>query len=576
MSVKEDNANLISNEIIKILNKSGVEETSIIIENPPTSDLGDMAVPMFKYSKMLKQSPAVIAEKVAADLRSSDLVERIDIKGGYLNIFLKRNSIASKILSEIVSKKENFGNLAKKDENVLVEFSCPNTNKPLHLGHCRNNVLGDAVSRIYNKAGYNVKKVNLINDRGIHICKSMIAYKYWGNGTTPESVGKKSDHFVGDYYVKYAVESEKNKDLEKEAQDMLLLWEQKDKVVIDLWKKMNNWAIDGIKDTYKKMKIDFDYYQFESNTYIYGKDIINKGLENGVFYKEPDNSIWVNNEDVGLDKKILLRNDGTSIYITQDIGTAVKRNEEFGFDRMIYVVGSEQIYHFQTLFAILKKLGYKWAESCYHLSYGMVNLPEGKMKSREGKVIDADNLIDLLTEMASESVNEKHPEWSAEEKADISEKIGLSALKYYLLNFTTSKDVMFMPEKSISFDGNTGPYLQYVTARINSLLSKAGVDVNGTMLPNNYNFVDSEWNIILKLLDFEKAIEVSAANYSPMEICAYLYDLTKLFNKFYHDLPILNAENQDEKNVRLLIVKSVDIVLKNGLELLGIEPLERM
>lgn len=243
---------------------------------------------------------------------------------------------------------------------------------------------------------------------------------------------------------------------------------------------------------------------------------------------------------------------------------------------MIYVVGSEQIYHFQTLFTILKKLGYKWAENCYHLSYGMVNLPEGKMKSREGKVIDADNLMDLLTEMASESVNEKHPEWSAEEKTDISEKIGLSALKYYLLNFTTSKDVMFMPEKSISFDGNTGPYLQYVTARINSLLSKADVDVNGITLPANYNFVDSEWNIILKLLDFEKAIEVSAANYSPMEICAYLYDLTKLFNKFYHDLPILNAENHDERNVRLLIVKSVDIVLKNGLELLGIEPLERM
>jgi len=554
---------------------SDLDIGDIISETPPKKEFGDIAIPMFKFSSILKQKPFDIANKVKTEIEKSNLVEKIDIKGAYLNIFFNKKLIANDILNLAIAQKENFGKQDDKKEKVVVEFSCPNTNKPLHLGHCRNNVLGDSISRIFKFNGFDVKKVNLINDRGIHICKSMLAYKMFGNNTTPEKENKKSDHLVGDFYVKYAKEAENNSELEKDAQKLLILWEQNDKDTIELWKKMNKWAIDGILETYNKMGISFDEFEYESINYLYGKEVVDEGLTKKVFYKEDDGSVWINNEDVGLDKKAVLRGDGTSIYITQDLGTAIKRQEKFGFNRLIYVVGSEQIYHFKTLFEILKKLGNKWANDCFHLSYGMVNLPEGKMKSREGKVVDADNLMELLFDMAKDAINEKQKELSDAEKAEIAKKVSLSALKYYLLNFSTIKDVMFIPEKSISFDGNTGPYLQYTTARINSLLLKAGNYSQTNISESDYNFNSDEWNVISYLLDFTDSITKSCENYAPVEICTYLYELAKLYNKFYHDNQILNQEEK-VRNIRLLISQATLITLKNGLNLLGIEPLERM
>ena len=433
----------------------------------------------------------------------------------------------------ILKKESSFGRQDKKNEKVILEFSCPNTNKPLHLGHCRNNSIGDALARILDFSGYDVVKVNLINDRGIHICKSILAYKKFGNNTTPEKENKKSDHLVGDFYVKFAKESANDQSLEKEAQDMLVLWEKGDREVIDLWKKMNKWAIDGIKETYKRMGIEFDQYEYESINYLFGKEVVNDGLEKKVFYRNDDGSIWVNNEDVGLDKKIVLRSDGTSIYITQDLGTAVKRHEKYDFDKMVYVVGSEQEYHFKTLFAILKKFGYKWALDCRHLSYGMVNLPEGKMKSREGNVVDADNLMDMLFDMSVKVIEEKNQELTGDEKRETAQKISLAALKYYLLNFSTSKDVMFIPEKSISFDGNTGPYLQYTTSRINSIFNKSSSEIDpADDFIGDYQLNEDETNLAIQMMEFEESVVKAGENLSPLDVCTFLYDLARIYNKF--------------------------------------------
>lgn len=579
--ISEDFIKQVKEKILSVLSEIAGKEVAelpeLVTEIPPQQELGDLAFPMFKYAKELHMAPPKIAAEIQNKLTDCELIAKSEIKGPYLNVFLNRGILSKAVLSETLEKKENVGTQSAKNEKVLIEFSCPNTNKPLHLGHCRNNVLGDSIARIYKKAGFDVTKVNLINDRGVHICKSMLAYQKFGNNSTPESLNKKSDHVVGDFYVKFAIEADKDSNLNKEAQEMLIKWEAKDPEVRALWEKMNGWAIGGIEETYKKMGISFDCVQRESETYILGKDIVQQGLDKGVFYKEKeDNSVWIDNEDVGLDKKIVLRGDGTSIYITQDIGTLVKRQELFGFDRMIYVVGSEQIYHFQTLFAIMKKLGYKWADKCYHLSYGMVNLPEGKMKSREGKVVDADNLMEELQQLSFEVVCEKHPDWTEEDKKEIARKISLGALKYYLLNFNTGKDVMFDPKKSISFDGNTGPYLQYTTARINSLLKKAA-DVNFDLeILKDYSFRDEEWQVVSKLMQFDHAITQAAAEYSPLEICNYLYDLVRLYSKMYHELPIVTAEKQEEKNVRLMITKAVQYVLTSGLEMLGIDALEKM
>lgn len=582
MIVKEDFVNRIKEQVQNALLRigAGVFTTEafpeLIVETPPSLELGDIAFPMFRFSRVLKMAPAQVAQRVKDELHQSDLICEIQVKGAYLNLFFDRSLLSRAILMEILQKKEEVGTQPAKNQKILVEFSCPNTNKPLHLGHCRNNILGDSISRIFKKAGFDVKKINLINDRGVHICKSMLAYQLFGNGITPESAGKKSDHLVGDFYVKFAAEQAAHPELEKQAQELLVKWEDGDPATLELWKQMNQWAVDGIRETYRRMGISFDHYQFESETYQLGKDIVETGVGRGVFYRESDGSVWIDNEDVGLDKKIVLRSDGTSIYITQDLGTAVKRQELFQFDRMIYVVGSEQVYHFQTLFAIMKKLGYEWAKDCYHLSYGMVNLPEGKMKSREGKVVDADNLMELLYQMSFQVVAEKHPEWQEEEKSCAAEKISLGALKYYLLNFNTAKDILFLPEKSISFDGNTGPYLQYSTARIHSLLTKAGNVQGDPNLLQDYPFEKEEWEVISQLMNFDYAVLQAAAEYSPLEICSYLYELARSYNKMYHELPILGADNEISKSVRLMITQAVQYVLKAGLSLLGIDSLERM
>jgi len=575
-TVKEVVIEEINGVIIDSLSKLNCIVDNIVTEIPPDLSLGDAAYPMFKYSSALKMKPYDIALSVKNDLDAArSFIEKTEVKGGYLNVYFNKTAVSKKILPLIIAKGADFGKGRRLNQKVLVEFSSPNTNKPLHLGHCRNNAIGDSLSRILDFYGYDVIKLNLINDRGIHICKSMLAYKLFGAGATPDSVGKKSDHFVGDYYVKYANEVKNAPDMEKEASDMLRLWEEGDPSTIELWKKMNGWAISGIKQTYDRMEINFTDIEYESNLYLLGKEVVAEGLKKGAFYKEPDGSVWVNNEDVGLDKKALLRSDGTSIYITQDMGTAVERQKKYKFDKLVYVVGSEQIYHFKTLFAVFKKLGYEWASNCYHLSYGMVNLPEGKMKSREGNVVDADNLMDLLYQMALDAINDKEREMSAVEKSAIAEKISLSALKYYLLNFSTAKDVMFIPEKSISFDGNTGPYIQYTTARINSLMSKSGAPVDNADIPDDYTFNEDEWGIISYLLEYEKSVKIAAAEYSPVEICSYLYNLSKLYNKFYHDNQIL-SEGDVVKKVRLAISKSVLIILTSGLNLLGISSLERM
>jgi len=575
MSIRFNFISQIDNLILNYLKSLNDNIDNVVSEIPPSNDLGDIAYPMFKYASILKIKPFDIATKVKEAISNNPLIEKVDIKGAYLNIFLNKKIVTNTLIKEILEKRGNFGKENRKNIKVLIEFSSPNTNKPLHLGHCRNNVIGDAISRIFDFYGYDVIKINLINDRGIHICKSMLAYKLFGNNTTPEKENKKSDHLVGDFYVLYAKESSKNPELEKLAQDLLIKWENNDKETVELWKKMNKWAIDGIKETYKRMGINFDVFEYESEVYQYGKEIVKEGLEKNVFYKESDGSIWINNEDVGLDKKVLLRSDGTSIYITQDIGTIVNRSKKYNFDRMIYVVGSEQIYHFKTLFAILKKLGYKWADNCYHLSYGMVNLPDGKMKSREGNVVDADNLMDLLYKMAIDTIEEKNRELTEEKKKEIANKISLAALKYYLLNFSTIKDITFIPEKSISFDGNTGPYIQYTTARINSLLKKSGKYTFPETKNLNYQFNIDEWNLISQLLNFEESIKKAVENYSPLEICDFLYNTSKLYNKFYHEYPILTAD-EEVRNFRLALSEATLQLLKNGLNLLGIEPVEKM
>ncbi|MCG8569035.1 MAG: arginine--tRNA ligase [Spirochaetes bacterium] len=568
--------NQVNQIIMDALKKLDITETDIITEIPPKRELGDLAYPLFKYAKTLKKSPVQIAEELKINIPVNGLIEKLESKGPYLNIFFNKNKVAQDLLTTIINQDIQFATSEPRNEKVVIEFSSPNTNKPLHLGHCRNNVLGDTVARLMKKIGYEVVKLNLVNDRGVHICRSMLAYDHFGNGATPQDTGKKSDHFVGDYYIKFTQEAEKNPELEKETQTMLQRWEEKDPEIRNLWKKMNHWTLEGLQETYKRMGIQFDEIQFESDTYLLGKDIIQQGLEKGVLYQKTDKSIWIDNEDVKLDKKILMRSDGTSIYITQDLGTAYKRYDKYQFSKMIYVVGSEQNYHFQTLFASLKKLGYDWVDHCYHLSYGMVNLKEGKMKSREGTVVDADNLMDTLYNLSKKIIKEKQPDWDDIEQEKVAEKVGMAALKYYLLNFSTTKDFLFIPEQSISFEGNTGPYLQYTCARLNSLLNKAGNYSKDPQYLKNYAFNFEEWQVISNLLEFEKVIEKAALTLSPIDICTYLYNLTKYFNKFYHDHPIATAKEENIRVVRLMISQAVHTVLKIGLSLMGIEALERM
>ncbi|MDR1074626.1 MAG: arginine--tRNA ligase [Treponema sp.] len=575
----------IADAITALLAENGLPETvaasSVVVEIPPQSSMGDLGFPMFAYAKLLRKAPPQIAQSTLEKLAASGASGGAKVMGPYVNIFLDRAETVLELLNEsALREKGGFGKPdTLKGARIMLEFSSPNTNKPLHLGHLRNDILGESMSRILAACGADVHKVCIINDRGVHICKSMLAYQAYGEGKTPESERIKSDHFVGKWYVRFNQMSKEYPGVEEKAQDMLRKWEAGDEEVTALWKKMNEWAVTGMKETYKRTGVSFDAYYFESKTYLLGKDEIARGLEKGVFYKADDGAVMIDLSAEGLGEKALLRKDGTSIYITQDIGTAIFRHEDWAFDRLIYVVGSEQQRHFKTLFSILDKLGYEWAKNLYHLSYGMVNLPEGKMKSREGTVVDADDLLDSLKEMALQETKGKEREAAVGNPDEIAEKVALGALHYYLLQVSAAKDMLFNPKESLSFNGDTGPYLQYMGARISSMLRKAalkdGAPARPTAKPKMLSG-DAEWEVVKTLLDYNSAIAAAAEKMDSSVVAAYLYSLSKSFSRFYHDCPILNADNPDLVAARLALSEAALFVLKDALNLVGIPFLDVM
>ena len=598
--------------ITGFLKQAGVEEkidpAQVVAEVPPSAEMGDLGFPMFAYAKLLRKGPPQIAQMVAAELQkeTSDAARAgSQAVGPYLNVRLDRGETARGILAQMLpaGKENGIGRPGTlKGKKVMVEFSSPNTNKPLHLGHLRNDVLGESVSRILEACGAEVRKVCIINDRGIHICKSMLAYQEHGKGKTPESEGVKSDRFVGEWYVLFSkdlkeeVEALEKKGLKKKdaeaqaplmlrAQELLRRWEAVDGETVELWKKMNAWAVDGMKQTYLRTGVSFDKYYYESDTWLLAKDEVLKGLERGIFYREEDGAVAVDLSAEKLDKKILLRSDGTSIYITQDFGTAINRHKDWPFDQMIYVVGSEQQYHFKVLFILLDKLGYPWAKNLHHLSYGMVNLPEGKMKSREGTVVDADDLINSLRDMAVAEIREKDREQAVGEVETAAEKVALGALHYFLLQVSPSKDMLFDPKESLSFNGNTGPYLQYMGARISSLLRKAeesgSVDEAGSAgsaVEPRFELLsaDAEWELVKNLGAYNDTLAASAANMDPSLLAGYIYELAKAFSRFYHDCPVLAAEEPELARARLALCRAVLLVLRDALNLVCIPFLEVM
>ncbi len=558
----------------------GVQE--IIVERPPNPALGDIAFPMFQFARHLKASPNGIAKDVFERIQEDKSLEqygRIKVSGPYLNVQLNRAYIIDGVVS-VISEKGVYDYPKKLlNKRIMVEFSCPNTNKPLHLGHLRNDAIGESVSRILQFCGATLKKVNLINDRGIHICKSMAAYREFSGNSSPESEGLKSDHFVGKYYVKFNEWADKSDEADAIARDMLKKWEEGDSEILSLWKKMNQWAISGINETYKRTGITFDKVYYESDTYRLGKEEVLRGLEGGIFYKEKDGSVWVDLTDEGLDKKVLLRSDGTSLYLTQDIGTAIQRYKDWPFDRLIYVVASEQNYHFRVLFIVLKRLGHDWADNLYHLAYGMVHLPEGKMKSREGKVVDADDLLDELKELAIREIKEKERENEVEDIEETGEKIALGALNYYLLQVHPVKDIVFHPEESISFTGNTGPYIQYTGARISSMLRKfeeRRENYRDGRFKSELLESEVEWEIVKSIASFGEVILKASEELNPSLIADYLFGLCKNYSRFYHDYPILHNEDSDIVVSRVELSRAVLEVLKSGMYLLGIPFLKSM
>ncbi|MCA1949915.1 MAG: arginine--tRNA ligase [Treponema sp.] len=557
-----------------------IRAEQVVVEIPPKPELGDLGIPMFPFAKVLRKGPPQIAQAVAERLSSSGNAQwgTVAAEGPYVNIRLEKAAVTKQILQAVLEHPEDFERpQSLKNRKIMVEFSSPNTNKPLHLGHLRNDVLGESISRILAACGAEVRKVCIINDRGIHICKSMLAYKEFGQGKTPESEGVKSDRFVGDWYVRFHKMSQEDPSAEERAQELLRKWEQGDAETVSLWKQMNSWAVEGIKKTYERTGVSFDQYYFESQTYLKGKEEVLKGLEQGFFYREEDGSVWVDLTADGLDKKVLLRKDGTSLYITQDIGTAIFRHHDWPFERLVYVVGSEQQYHFKVLFKVLEKLGYDWAKNLYHLSYGMVNLPEGKMKSREGTVVDADDLIDSLKAMALQEIKEKNREEAVGDGESVAEKIAVGALHYYLLQVSPTKDMLFNPRESLSFNGNTGPYLQYMGARISSMLRKKAGSLaeSGSVKPELLSD-EAEWALVKTLSQYPETVSLAASQMDPSIIAAYLYELSKAFSRFYHDCPILNAESADLAATRLALSKAVLEVLKSAMNLVCIPFLDVM
>lgn len=596
--VKTECRKLVKDALNKLIENKNLEvekilENDILTETPPDASMGDIGIPLFPFAKKFRMGPPVIASelvKILAEDEFSQVAKKIGefkATGPYLNVKLDKASESSAILSRIFSQGNDYGKVNVNGEKpmagqrVMIEFSSPNTNKPLHLGHLRNDALGESVSRILDFQGAEVYKVNIINNRGVHICKSMLAYKkfHQEKGDTPESLGLKSDRFVGDCYVEFNNYAKENPNAEQEAQNMLVEWEKGNPEVHKLWKQMNDWAVSGVQKTYERTGVSFDKLYYESETYLKGKEEILDGLEKGLFYKEEDGSVWVDLEEIKLDKKVLLRKDGTALYMTQDIGTAIYRHGDWNFNKLIYVVGSEQIYHFKVLFYILKKLGYDWADQLYHLSYGMVNLPEGRMKSREGTVVDADDLIDNLRDGALEEICSKGREEIVGNAKEVAEKVALGALHYFLLQNNPVKDMIFNPKESLSFNGNTGPYLQYMGARICSILKKAqeaGVEKDCSTEATSLLTTEAEWELIKLLGEFPNVIEKAAKNLDPSGLAIYLYDVSKSFSRFYHDCPIINSGNDKLSGARLALAESVKTVLQNGLNLILVPFLEQM
>mgnify|MGYP003462365484 CR=1 FL=1 len=585
MDIKQHIQNSIS-EILK--NNYQIENLTLEVQQNKTDFDGDFTVVIFPLVKLAKKSPDVLGNALGEELKKQGAIENFNVVKGFLNLSINNEAFVQNF-KEI---KAQFDVKENKNQTVMVEYSSPNTNKPLHLGHIRNNLLGFSVAQILKEAGYNVIKTQIINDRGIHICKSMLAWEKFGNGETPETTGLKGDKLVGNYYVEFdknykaQISELKEQGLDEEtakkqapiileAQKMLLDWEQENKQVRDLWEKMNSWVYAGFNETYKRLGVDFDQVQYESNTYILGKDIIEEGLAKGVFFKKEDNSVWIDLTEDGLDQKLVLRGDGTSVYMTQDLGTAVERFKQNDIQKLIYTVGNEQDYHFQVLFLILKKLGYDWANQLYHLSYGMVELPEGKMKSREGTVVDADDLMQEMYLTAKEKSEElgKLEGLSDEEKEKSYEIVGLGALKYFMLKVDPKKKMLFNPAESIDFNGNTGPFIQYTYARIQSLLNRANfVEADfGSYQPNA-----SEKELIMQLSNFKEVVEKAAETLSPAQVANYVYDLVKTYNSFYQNNPVMTLEDENAKQFKLQISDLTAKTIKKSLHLLGINVVNRM
>ncbi len=573
---------------------SEVDEKQISLQKTRKDVQGDYTVNVFPFLKISKKSPEDTAKEIGTFITENlDEISGFNVIKGFLNLEINNNLWFSFFKSEFNNKHFGLTKARENTPNTMIEYSSPNTNKPLHLGHIRNNLLGFSVAELLKASGKKIVKTNIVNDRGIHICKSMLAWQKWGNGATPESTGLKGDKLVGEYYVKFDQEykkevanlvasgidegkAKKDAPLLLEVQEMLRQWEAKEPKVYELWDKMNHWVYNGFDVTYKALGIDFDKIYYESDTYILGKKFVLEGLKKGVLIQKEDGSVWADLTEDGLDQKILLRADGTSVYMTQDIGTAHQRFEEYKFDKHIYVVGNEQNCHFQVLKLVLKKLGYDWADRIEHLSYGMVELPEGKMKSREGTVVDADDLIQEMIDTARETSQDlgKLEDYSKEEKEEVYKIIALGALKYYMLKVDPKKGMMFNPKESIDFNGNTGPFIQYTYARIRSLIRKWDKDIKVNI--DESQLSEKELELIKNLFNFKGVIAESAKIYSPAMIANYIYELSKQFNQFYHDFPIFKEENEDIKEARIALSNLVGITIKNGMKILGITVPERM
>jgi arginyl-tRNA synthetase len=566
-----------------------LKDIQLEIQENKTEFEGDFTIVTFPLVKQLKKNPESIGVELGQALtEQTELLQCFNVVKGFLNVKVQNQFF----IDQFTSVSEQFSNVEKKNETVMVEYSSPNTNKPLHLGHVRNNLLGFSVAQILKEAGYDVIKSQIINDRGIHICKSMLAWEKFGKGETPETDDVKGDKFVGNYYVKFDQEykkeitqliergvsedqAKKDAPLMKEAQQMLLDWENGDEKVRKLWNEMNSWVYKGFGETYKRLGVDFDQVQYESNTYILGKDLIQEGLDKGVLFQKEDGSVWCDLTDEGLDQKLLLRSDGTSVYMTQDLGTAVERFKENNLQKLIYTVGNEQDYHFQVLFKVLKKLGYEWADQLFHLSYGMVELPNGKMKSREGTVVDADELMQDMFDIAKSKSEElgKLENFTEEEKNNNYESVGIGALKYFMLKVDPKKKMLFNPEESIDFNGNTGPFIQYTFARIQSLLTKANFEIKAT---ESIELSQSEKELIMQLANYKLVVARAAESLSPALVANYLYDLVKSYNSFYQNNPILIQEDANIKQYRLNLSDVTGKTIQKSLHLLGIQTVNRM